>query len=619
MGKGRKILVISVSLAIVLAIGGVVSAKTYDFTNGSLLHKAYEGYDNDKPPIVDASYFEQELDNSEYDDISASDDNRAEYSYVTHPPIDRYEFHRFEFKINESIPNISQLYIMHEGYGDAINYNSGLHTYGLVLYIWNGSDWEEVDRNTASSDAIIEKTYTSGLSNYVDDSGYLKLLATTYYHSHSCPFYYSYNGTDYILDGEGLLFSIVPWWERSSVVMLENLKPADGYYKLRVTEELTETSYIDKLSLLVAEHSPEVTAYPDFYNNLHTINNPVKPISCTDDLGNDCLALMEKDDVYWLPQPDLEKLKDTNGDGIIDSYNENDFYKSIVLEFPSPESTDQAKLLYRLKEQRFGTVGIWGGMLETLGRNNLDKLRDVYGERLEDWVLSQMMTLEVWNGKEWIVKYRTADAGASTKGNNMVFPLDMSDIDTDSVKIRFKSIVGIQGVDYVFIDYSEDEEIKITEIMPETLIGAEREKILDDDSEYLVLESGDYFYVAFPELPNPENRTRTYLISDNGYYLADYDNIVNYTEEVEELMNRILNDRLFATRYFIPKFYSDWYPEHNTIYTDYVKVDITTPSPMGVGGEAYPVNRLAVLAPWIALAAAIIAGGVFLIRRRVRS
>jgi len=38
-------------------------------------------------------------------------------------------------------------------------------------------------------------------------------------------------------------------------------------------------------------------------------------------------------------------------------------------------------------------------------------------------------------------------------------------------------------------------------------------------------------------------------------------------------------------------------------------------SPSSVGGEDYPVNKLAVLAPWIALLAAIIAGDTILARR----
>lgn len=43
----------------------------------------------------------------------------------------------------------------------------------------------------------------------------------------------------------------------------------------------------------------------------------------------------------------------------------------------------------------------------------------------------------------------------------------------------------------------------------------------------------------------------------------------------------------------------------------------TPPAPGGpVGGEVYPINKAVILAPWIALAVAIIAGGVFLRRRK---
>jgi hypothetical protein len=592
---GVVVAAIMVSFIFVVA---TVGATVYDFKD-TVNNTAYEGYDDNKPADVPPDT-ESVLSPANYQAINTSDDIRAEY-FRPGEPIKQYEFHRFKFKITEPISDILQLYVMHEGYGTAIGTGNGN---GLQLYIWNYTalNWEPVDYNTASSDATIDETYTSGFSNYISASGYLELLAITYIEAGSCPFYYSYTGSDYILDGEGLLFSILPWWERSSIVMLENLKPVNGSYKLKVTEELTETSYLDQLSLLVAEHSPDVTVYPDFYNNLHTIKNPIMPVSCTDNEGNDCLALMEKDDIYWLPQPDFEKLQDTDNDGIIDTYNESDFYKELVLEYPRPENVTCAKLLYRLKEQRFGTVGIWGSVLHTLGRNNLDKLRDPYGDQVVEWALSQMMTLEIWNGTDWVVLYRTADAAASTKGNNMIFSLNLTDIDTDTVKIRFKSLVGVQGVDYVFIDYSEDEEIEVTQIIPSSVTGGEKEKILNDDSEYLILENGDCIYISFPELPTSENRSKTYLISDNGYYLGNYNNVVNYTEEVEELLNQIFNDEIFASRYFMPKFFSELYSGHHTIYTDYVKVEVTTPTPPPVPALS-PVGLIALLSLLSAIAA----------------
>ena len=67
-------------------------------------------------------------------------------------------------------------------------------------------------------------------------------------------------------------------------------------------------------------------------------------------------------------------------------------------------------------------------------------------------------------------------------------------------------------------------------------------------------------------------------------------------------------------------------PNGVNIVENYVYANITSfsvfaplgnpPSPPPVGGEAYPVNKLAILAPWIALLGAIIAGTTIVLRRR---
>jgi len=55
--------------------------------------------------------------------------------------------------------------------------------------------------------------------------------------------------------------------------------------------------------------------------------------------------------------------------------------------------------------------------------------------------------------------------------------------------------------------------------------------------------------------------------------------------------------------------------------TPYPTPTPTPPAPGGgpVGGEVYPINRVALIAPWLALAAAIVAGGIILARRRAHS
>jgi len=56
------------------------------------------------------------------------------------------------------------------------------------------------------------------------------------------------------------------------------------------------------------------------------------------------------------------------------------------------------------------------------------------------------------------------------------------------------------------------------------------------------------------------------------------------------------------------------YTEDDGIFT--IPGGPTPTPPTGVGGTAYPPNKVAILAPWIALAAAIIAGASIFVRRR---
>lgn len=148
----------------VMAIAGVASAKTYDFTNTPLLHKAYEGYDwTHKPPLVLGAGNEI-THTTELAKFEESDNERACFD-----DDEAWDFHRFEFKI-ENASGIAQIYVLHEGYG---TYN------GHTLYIWNYTDskWEVVDTTTIETpDQELTGTFTSDFSDYIQ-GGYLHLLA----------------------------------------------------------------------------------------------------------------------------------------------------------------------------------------------------------------------------------------------------------------------------------------------------------------------------------------------------------------------------------------------------------------------------------------------------------
>ncbi len=85
------------------------------------------------------------------------------------------------------------------------------------------------------------------------------------------------------------------------------LRPRDGSYELRLTEELWETAYLDQLRLLAVDHPESVQVFlnerftPAGRNalRLYQVVGPRPPVSATDELGNDLLpALRERDGVY---------------------------------------------------------------------------------------------------------------------------------------------------------------------------------------------------------------------------------------------------------------------------------------------------------------------------------
>ncbi|HEC77494.1 MAG TPA: hypothetical protein ENI33_09635 [Thermoplasmatales archaeon] len=203
----KKILAVGLLVGIMLVLVPISKGYIYDFNNPD--SKAYEGEADYHPP--NDVYIGGEMGAQDYIALQASDDVHAYYSADWW----YYEFHRFAFKINETLDK-KQFYVVYEGY--AVN---GSHA-GLKIYVWNNysNEWEYLGVHYGRNDGIIKAFITGNLSHYINETGYLNILAETTYRT-SCPFYYSYDGNNYILDGEGLLYSMLPWFERSSVVTLE--------------------------------------------------------------------------------------------------------------------------------------------------------------------------------------------------------------------------------------------------------------------------------------------------------------------------------------------------------------------------------------------------------------
>jgi tetratricopeptide (TPR) repeat protein len=176
------------------------------------------------------------------------------------------------------------------------------------------------DTGAAASVDVVRITWPNGLiqneTRQTAGRGYTYREAQRL--SGSCPMIWTWNGramqflTDVLgvaplgaSDGEGTFFPV----DHDEYVSIPGaaLAAVDGHYDIRVTEELSEVSYLDQIQLLAVDH-PAATEiftnekfkgppYPEF--RLFGVERRIYPQSARDDAGRDVLArLLARDQKY---------------------------------------------------------------------------------------------------------------------------------------------------------------------------------------------------------------------------------------------------------------------------------------------------------------------------------
>ncbi len=128
----------------------------------------------------------------------------------------------------------------------------------------------------------------------------------------SCPFLFAWNGTkmDFVKDavpwgsaiglrintlGSAKIATTGEWYK----IRRDQLVPHDGYYDLRISAELWEVYYFDRLALMTVDHPANTEIYVDERFSIPppklqftTVKTPHKIASATDDLGKDVTELV---------------------------------------------------------------------------------------------------------------------------------------------------------------------------------------------------------------------------------------------------------------------------------------------------------------------------------------
>lgn len=331
----------------------------------------------------------------------------------------------------------------------------------------------------------------------------------------SCPLVYSWDGSSWRLDSGTFGGAVAPALARTDVDNLMYATAQNGLLRLRVANELAETDYLDALSVLAVDHAPGLTVAPGGDGRIYALGKLASPLSARDDRGADALLRVRAPDGWgWESSPSNR-----------DTSRVADIRDGIELAFPKPASADASLVVD-------GHNTPWAAHLT-------QELIAAHGRETRAWYdsltaypalargLAEMMMREaflevsVWSGGKWNRQGYVWEAGPEIV-KRQVFPLDLSGVEGDTVRIRLQSAPSFWLIDHVALGAAETSSIEVQELQAESALdqsGADIAPLIaSQDRQYYVMENGISAQLSFRVPDVPAGRVRSYLVRSSGWY-----------------------------------------------------------------------------------------------------
>ncbi|MEM2981444.1 MAG: hypothetical protein QW385_08810 [Thermoproteota archaeon] len=225
--------------------------------------------------------------------------------------------------IVKSHPNITGLFFMLNNENHSIPFSAVLHEGTYVISVP-----EEYETGFSEGTHSARVRFMNWEDNSKELTRTINLvskmeLTVTYSQIQSCPWLYVWNGTRYVFIAEVSGSGYLGYFDRSREPPAFN-KPypwdyvelgriqlglRNGSYDMVMTQVTDEIIYLDSTWLTVVDHAPDVDVYsskgteftdPSIASKIFTVSkNLSTPVSCVNDLGEDCLPQISKlDEVY---------------------------------------------------------------------------------------------------------------------------------------------------------------------------------------------------------------------------------------------------------------------------------------------------------------------------------
>ncbi len=328
----------------------------------------------------------------------------------------------------------------------------------------------------------------------------------------SCPFVYTDQGDHYTLEGEVYSGAINAPMERDDYLLLSDFKNIDDKYLMKMTNEAKEIQYTNLAELIVVDHPKDTKVLIDKYGTIHSLQNIKQANKAINIAGENIKKeINSKDSLYYTTS--VSENPDCKTDGVI-------------LTFDNLKRSKNCKLIIRARNT-FWLDYVYGEFLDLFG----DKYQKwnqhqntESSKKLKQWSLDQNIPISIYLEKDnvWeFIDYYNVVGPMAFKDD--ILPIDLSQIDSDTIKIKLVWGQMFWEVDYVGLDQSNPKNINSRKISASKAIDKNGNNVLDliqdDDKNYQILyEVGDAVNYEFILPSGQDESMKTFVLHTKGYY-----------------------------------------------------------------------------------------------------
>ena len=345
----------------------------------------------------------------------------------------------------------------------------------------------------------------------------------------SCPFVYSYDGEAYVFTGELYPGNIIRNAQNLDYLKLNNFCEKDGFYQVRVSNELLEIQHTDLVELLFFDHQAGIEVLLDPSGKPVLFENPILPEQ----------ALSHGKSVI-----NLIKGKGDEQHFTFNNISEDEEYLSnLILKFPGPIQSKNVGLKLTIKNSMWLDY-IFGSFNEKFGAyyNSFQKQQqDFTLKKSRNWQESQHIPLSVYvkrNGN-WELEEKIFSTGPISF-RDIGLEINVENIQTDYIEIKLESGFMFWEVDHASLSFQSPSQIELQSISAFKAITEKGVEVSDllkkNDAKYLTQKKpGEFVDIYYLAPAISKGSERSIFIKSKGYYnyLRDYEGIPDFNELIK--------------------------------------------------------------------------------------